>query len=96
MKQDIINFEENKIRKTWHENAWWFSVIDIVETLTDSNNPSVYWRVLKKRLLAEGSQVVTNCNALKLPASDGKFYKTDCATTETILSLSPTINLTGI
>jgi DNA-damage-inducible protein D len=87
MKQDIINFKENKIRKTWHENAWWFSVIDIVETLTDSNNPSVYWRVLKKRLLAEGSQVVTNCNALKLPAPDGKFYKTDCATTETIFRL---------
>jgi DNA-damage-inducible protein D len=87
MEQNIINFEESKIRKVWHENAWWFSVIDIVEALTDSNNPSVYWRVLKKRLIAEGSQVVTNCNALKLPASDGKSYKTDCATTETIFRL---------
>jgi DNA-damage-inducible protein D len=87
MEQNIINFEESRIRKVWHENAWWFSVIDIVEALTDSNNPSVYWRVLKKRLIAEGSQVVTNCNALKLPASDGKSYKTDCATTETIFRL---------
>jgi DNA-damage-inducible protein D len=87
MGQNIINFEESKIRKTWHENAWWFSVIDIVEALTDSSNPSVYWRVLKKRLITEGSQVVTNCNALKLPASDGKSYKTDCATTETIFRL---------
>jgi DNA-damage-inducible protein D len=87
MEQNIINFEESKIRKVWYDNAWWFSVIDIVEALTDSNNPSVYWRVLKKRLITEGSQVVTNCNALKLPASDGKFYKTDCATTETIFRL---------
>jgi DNA-damage-inducible protein D len=87
MEQNIINFEESKIRKIWHENAWWFSVIDIVEALTDSSNPAVYWRVLKKRLIAEGSQVVTNCNALKLPASDGKSYKTDCATTETIFRL---------
>jgi DNA-damage-inducible protein D len=87
MEQNIINFEESKIRKIWHENAWWFSVIDIVQALTDSSNPAVYWRVLKKRLIAEGSQVVTNCNALKLPASDGKSYKTDCATTETIFRL---------
>ena len=87
MKQNIIHFQENKLRRIWHEEAWWFSVIDIIQILTESSNPSVYWRVLKKRLIAEGSQVVTNCNALKLPAPDGKSYKTDCATTETIFRL---------
>ena len=61
----IVLFQEKQIRREWHENEWWFSITDIMRVLTDSNNPSVYWRVLKKRLIAEGSEVVTKCNALR-------------------------------
>jgi hypothetical protein len=52
------------------EQKWLFSVVDVVEVLTDSQNPQVYWRVLKKRLLAEGNETVTNCNGLKMTAPD--------------------------
>lgn len=87
LQNKIVLFEKKKIRRTWHENDWWFSITDAIGVLTDSENPSVYWRVLKKRLLAEGSEVVTKCNGLKLQASDGKFYKTDCANTAILLRL---------
>ncbi len=59
-----------------------FSVVDIIGVLTDSVNPNNYWKVLKSRLKKEGSELVTNCNQLKLESSDGKFYKTDVADTE--------------
>jgi len=76
----IVVFQEKQIRRTWHNDEWWFAVVDIIEVLTESKNPAVYWRVLKKRLKDEGSeQTVTNCNGLKLPAKDGKMRKTDCA-----------------
>jgi DNA-damage-inducible protein D len=84
----IVIFQENEIRRIWHEEQWYFSVIDVIGILTDSKNPGVYWRVLKKRLLKEGAnEVVTNCNELKLPAADGKLYKTDCANDETLFRL---------
>jgi len=68
-------FEEQQVRTVWDEDAekWWFSVVDVVAVLTESKNPQTYWRVLKKRLLDEGNETVTNCNGLKLPAPDGKM-----------------------
>ena len=68
-----------------------FSVVDVVAILTDSPNPSNYWKVLKHRLRKEGNESVTNCNQLKLPSTDGKYYKTDVATTEQLFRLIQSI-----
>ena len=87
LQNKIVLFQEKQIRRKWHENEWWFSIADVMGVLTESHNPSVYWRVLKKRLLAEGSEVVTKCNALKLTAPDGKKYAMDCANTEILFRL---------
>ena len=87
-KKRIALFEGKKIRRFWDEQneKWVFSVVDIVSVLTDSQNPAVYWRVLKKRLMDEGSnETVTKCNGLKMPAADGKMRVTDMADIETIL-----------
>ena len=77
-------FDEKLVRTVWddEQEKWYFSVVDVVEVLTDSPNPQVYWRVLKKRLLAEGNQTVTNCNGLKMRAADGKMRITDALDTE--------------
>lgn len=75
----IVVFQDKTIRRLLHEDEWYFSVVDVVRALTDSADAGAYWRKLKQRLTAEGSQVVTFCHELKLPAADGKFYKTDCA-----------------
>ena len=84
----IIVFQEKNIRRVWHNEEWNYSIVDVIAVLTESKNASVYWRVLKKRLLKEGAnEVVTNCNALKLPAADGKNYKTDCANIEVMFRL---------
>jgi len=85
-------FEDYQIRRVYDEESeiWWFSVIDIVQVLTqqaDYKAARNYWKVLKNRLNKEGSQLVTNCNQLKLPAADGKKYLTDVATAETLLRL---------
>jgi len=76
-------FEGNKIRKTWHKEEWWFSVVDIVEALTDSENPRNYWSMLKVRE-KESSRIelYTLCVQLKLKSADGKKYNTDCTNTE--------------
>ena len=72
-------FEDKKIRTVWNqdEGKYYISVVDIVSALTESDNPQVYWRVMKKRLKDEGNETVTNCNALKLKAPDGKMRLTD-------------------
>jgi len=90
---DLKLFEEKKVRSEWNEleEKWYFSIVDVVGVLTESLNPQVYWRVLKKRLLAEGNQTVTNCNGLKMPASDGKMRVTDVANTEQLLRLIQSI-----
>jgi len=88
----LVVFQEKEIRRTWHNEEWWFAVVDIVGVLSESKNPAVYWRVLKKRLKDEGSeQTVTNCNALKLPAKDGRMRKTDCANTENLFRIIQSI-----
>ena len=82
-------FENKKVRTAWNEETedWYFSVIDVIEILTESENPRDYWKVLKHRLAKEGSEVVTNCNQLKLPAVDGKMRLTDVLDTKGILRL---------
>lgn len=92
MKNKLIAFENKKIRRIWHEDQWWFSVVDVVSVLTDSKDAGAYWRKLKQRLKTdEGSEVVTNCHALKLESSDGKKYATDCANTETMFRVIQSI-----
>lgn len=90
MKNNLAIFEGYKIRRLYDEETetWFFSVVDIIAALTDSDNPQVYWRVLKKRLLDEGSsETVTKCNGLKMLATDGKMRLTDVANPETLLRL---------
>jgi len=87
-----VQFEDHAIRRVYDEptETWWFSVVDIVQVLTQQPDPTTarkYWNKLKQRLRKEGSQLVTNCHQLKLPASDGKNYLTDVATAETLLRL---------
>ncbi len=86
-------FNEKQIRTQWddEEEKWYFSIVDVVGVLTESENPNNYWKVLKSRLKKEGSELVTNCNQLKMESSDGKFYKTDVADTEQLFRLIQTI-----
>lgn len=92
-KETIKLFDEKKVRAVWDDETeeWYFSIIDVIEILTDSLNPGTYWRVLKKRLIAEGNQTVTNCNGLKMQASDGKMRLTDVATTAQLFRLIQSI-----
>jgi hypothetical protein len=89
----IILFEEKQVRRAWNtdEQKWYFAIADVIAALTGSPNPQVYWRVMKKRLLAEGNQTVTNCNALKMTAADGKQRLTDVADTGQLLRLIQSI-----
>ena len=93
----IALFQGKKIRRKWDEKTekWWFSVVDIISALTNSENPHVYyvyWRVIKKRLIDEGSdETVTKCNALKMIAADGKMRLTDVADTETMFRIIQSI-----
>jgi len=87
----ISLFNGKEIRKTFHENEWWFSVIDVCTALTDSLDGGAYWRKLKQRLNEEESEIVTFCHGLKLEASDGKKYTVDCANTEGIFRIIQSI-----
>ncbi|MDR2683041.1 MAG: hypothetical protein LBB64_04115 [Dysgonamonadaceae bacterium] len=93
MQPNIKLFEEKKVRTVWDEEReeWYFSVVDVIAVLTDSPNPQVYWRVLKKRLREEGNETVTNCNGLKMLASDGKMRMADVANTEQLFRLIQSI-----
>ena len=92
-QQALKLFEERGVRTVWddEQEKWYFSIVDVVAVLTDSSNPQTYWRVLKKRLLAEGNETVTNCNGLKMQAADGKMRLTDVADTEQLLRLIQSI-----
>ncbi len=88
----IIAFDEQSIRRVWHNDAWYFSVIDIVEALTDSKNARDYWFKMKQRVQAEdGAELSTFCRQLKMQAPDGKMRMTDCANTESILRIIQSI-----
>lgn len=86
-------FESKEIRTSWNntEGKWYFSIVDVVAVLTESTDPTAYWRKLKQRLIAEGNETVTNCHALKMIAKDGKNRKTDVADTEQLLRLIQSI-----
>ncbi|NOS67765.1 MAG: Bro-N domain-containing protein [Candidatus Peribacteraceae bacterium] len=88
--KNMTPFEHNTIRKAWHNDQWYFSVIDIVSVLTeqpDFKKAKSYWTTLKGRLKSEGNELVTKCDQLKMQSADGKFYKTDVANIETLLRL---------
>lgn len=86
-------FESKQVRTQWDEEQekWYFSIVDVIGVLTESPNPNNYWKVLKHRLIKEGSELVTNCNQLKMLSSDGKKYKTDVADTEQLFRLIQSI-----
>ena len=82
-------FNDKKIRTIWddEQEKWYFSIVDVIGVLTESPNSNNYWKVLKNRLKREGSELVTNCNQLKMQSADGKMYKTDVADTEQLFRL---------
>jgi hypothetical protein len=90
-KNSLVIFQGKEVRRIWHKKGWWFSVVDVVGVLVESDNHRNYWKVLKHRLIEEGSEVVTNCNQLKLPAADGKCYATDCANAKSMLRIIQSI-----
>ena len=87
----LIVFQGKGIRRIWHEDEWYYSVVDICGVLTDSTDSGAYWRKLKQRLRQEGSEVVTICHGLKLEAPDGKKRKTDCSNTKGIFRIIQSI-----
>ena len=89
MSLKIQLFEDQRIRTAWDEEKeeWYFSIVDVVGVLTDSVDPTAYWRKLKQRLKAEGNETVTNCHGLKMTAHDGKKRLTDVADTEQLLRI---------
>lgn len=93
MKDNIQLFEDKRIRTAWdeREEEWLFSVVNVVAILTESKDSGAYWRKLKQRLKEEGSQIVTNCHALKMTAIDGKKRKTDVANVEQLLRIIQSI-----
>ena len=95
-EQELEFIYDDKVRKVWHsqEEEWYFSLIDVCQVLTESNNYQAsrnYWKVLKNRLISEGFEPVTKCNQFKMKASDGKMRPTDCANTEQLLRIIQSI-----
>ena len=93
-ERHLVIFEGKQIRRHWDNMSekWYFSVVDVIAILTKSENPQVYWRVMKKRLIDEGSsETVTKCNGLKMIAPDGKLRLTDVADTEVLLRIIQSI-----
>ena len=85
-------FEEKEVRRVWHNEQWYFAVVDVIAILSGSTNPQVYWRVLKKRLIDEGSnETVTKCNGLKMVAEDGKMRLIDAGNLEVIFRIIQSI-----
>lgn len=92
-KISIRFFNDKEVRAAWDNdtNRWLFSVVDVIAALTDSTNPRNYWKVLKYRLAKDGNELVTRCNQLRLVATDGKRYSTDCLPQNEMLNLIETI-----
>ena len=93
MKNKVQFFEEKKVRTVWDDETeeWYFSVIDVVEVLTDTDRPRKYWNDLKKKLQKEGSELSEKIGQLKLLAADGKKYKSDVVTTDQLFRLIQSI-----
>ena len=90
---EIKIFDDKQVRTFWdsEQEKWFIAIVDVIALLTESPNPQVYWRVMKKRLLDEGNETVTNCNGLKMLAADGKMRMTDVADTEQLFRLIQSI-----
>ena len=91
METKLVVFKDKEIRRTLQNDEWWFSVVGVCGVLTESKDAGAYWRKLKQRLKAEGSEVVTNCHGLKLVATDGEKRQTDCANTEGVFRIIQSI-----
>ena len=93
-KENAIKiFEQKQVRTHWDEKQekWYFSVIDVIEILTESPRPRKYWNALKTKLKEEGSELSQNLGQLKMQSADGKFYLTDVADTEQLFRLIQSI-----
>ena len=92
-KEAIKLFEERKVRTVWDDELekWYFSIVDVIEVLTDNERPRKYWSDLKSKLKKEGSELSEKIGQLKMQSSDGKFYKTDVADTEQLFRLIQSI-----
>ena len=88
-KESLRLFEKKNVRTVWddEEEKWYFSIVDVVAVLTDSIDPTAYWRKLKQRLKEEGNETVTNCHGLKMHAADGKMRMTDVADVQQLMRL---------
>ncbi len=91
-QNNLIVFQNNKIRRTWYNNEWYFSVVDVIQALTDSADSKDYWYRMKQRE-KESSEIElsTICRQLKLTAEDGKLRETDCANTESMFRIIQSI-----
>jgi len=87
----LVVFQGKQIRRIWHDEQWYFSVVDVVEVLTDTTDAKDYWYRLKKRELEQGVELSTNCRQLKLTSADGKKYLTDCANTQAMFRIIQSI-----
>jgi len=87
----LVVFESKSIRRIWHDDEWYFSVVDVVAALTDSHDPKDYWYRVKKREKISGIELSTICRQLKLEAADGKKYATDCANTKGLFRIIQSI-----
>jgi len=87
----LIVFEDKEIRRIWYDNEWFFSVIDVIQILTENARPRKYWSDLKKNLISQGFEVSENIGQLKLPSKDGKKRFTDCANTKSLFRLIQSI-----
>ncbi len=90
-ENSLAVFQNKKIRRIWHENQWYFSVVDVVEALTDSSVPRRYWSDLKIKLTEEGFELYDFIVQLKMQSADGKFYETDCANTKSLFRIIQSI-----
>jgi DNA-damage-inducible protein D len=90
-KNKLVVFQDKKIRRIWHKEEWYFSVIEVVQVLTDSSNSRNYWSMLKKREEDVGIELSTNCVQLKKEAPDGKLRETDCANTKSLFRIIQSI-----
>ena len=89
----IAIFKGKKVRKTIFQNEWWFSIIDVIEALTQTDRARKYWNDLKTKIIKEGyAELSDKIGQLKLPSSDGKLYETDCANTETVFRIIQTVS----
>ncbi|MFA6256032.1 MAG: Bro-N domain-containing protein [Candidatus Absconditabacterales bacterium] len=91
MKQGIALFEQKQVRKIWYNNQWYFSIVDVIEILTESTIPKRYWTDLKSKLLLEGSEVYEKIVRFKMMAPDGKMRETDCFSTSHLLRIIQSI-----